>query len=440
MIEICTVGGYSEVGKNMTAVRIDDDVIILDMGIHLDRYISHKGDEEPHNLSGSELIKIGAAPDDSKISDWKKMVKAIIPTHAHLDHIGAIPYMAYKYNADILCTPFTAEVLESIVADDRRKLKNDIIRLKAGSSFKVTEDIKVEFINMTHSTPQTVTVAIHTKYGTIIYALDFKLDNRPLIGEKPDYKRLKQIGKKGVICLIMDCLYSNEDKKTPSETVAKEMLWDTISGTDTKDKTVIITTFASHIARLRSIVDIAKKMKRTPIFLGRSFTRYVGAAENIGLVNISKKYELVKYGKQIRKALRRIEPDKHRYLIVVTGHQGEPEATLAKMAGDELRFRFDKEDIVIFSCKKIPTTTNLFNREKLEEKLKERGVRIFTDVHVSGHGAKEDHREMLKMLRPKHIIPAHGDIKIVSGINEIAAQMGITDVHIMQDGLRVSLE
>src|SRR3989338_6253494 len=170
MIEICAVGGYNEVGKNMTAVKVDDEVVIFDMGIHLDPYIRYTEDEDVHNITTAELLNVGAIPNDSVIEDWRKHVKAIIPTHAHLDHIGAIMFLSNKYKAPIICTPFTAEVIRTISTDDKITLKNKTTVLNANSTHNLTKNIKVEFINITHSTPQTVMVALHTKYGTIIYA------------------------------------------------------------------------------------------------------------------------------------------------------------------------------------------------------------------------------------------------------------------------------
>ena len=128
-VEICTVGGYSEVGKNMTAVKVNNDVVILDMGLHLEKYIQYKGDEDVRKLTSSELQRVDAIPDDSAIRDWKKLVKLIVPTHAHLDHVGAIPFMSNKYNAPIVCTPYTAEVIKSIV-NLLYDLKEFEIRLK----------------------------------------------------------------------------------------------------------------------------------------------------------------------------------------------------------------------------------------------------------------------------------------------------------------------
>ena len=411
MIEICAVGGYNEVGKNMTAIKVDDEVVIIDMGLHMENYIKFtEEDEDVRNISAAQLLKVGAIPDDSVIKDWRSKVKAIIPTHAHLDHVGALIFLANKYKAPIICTPFTREVIKTISTDEKIKLKNNIKTLNVNSTYKLSKNITVEFINMTHSTPQTVMVALHTKYGVILYANDFKFDNHPIIGKKPNYKRLKELSKKGVLCAIVDCTRAKRHVKTPSENVAREMLRDVMLGTDSKNKTVIVTTFSSHLARLKSIVEFGKRMNRKIVFLGRSLAKYTQSGENIGLVNFSKEVEIVKFGKQIRRKLKEIEADgREKYLMVVTGHQGETKATLSKIADKVLPFKLYSEDHIIFSCTIIPSPTNIANREMLENKLKKHGVRIFKDIHVSGHAAREDLRDLINLVQPKNLIPAHGD-------------------------------
>ena len=443
MIEICTVGGYNEVGKNMTAVKVGKEVVILDLGIHIESYIKFTEDEDIINIDPKELIAQGAAPDISKIKDWKKNVVAVVPTHAHLDHVGAIPFLSDNFDAPILCTPYTAEVIKSILKNEKIQIKNDIKTLNTNAIFHISENLQIEFINVTHSTPQTVMVALHTKEGVIIYANDFKFDSFPTLGRKPNYPRLKQLGKKGVLVLIVDSTYAADAKKTPSESVAKEMLRDVLLGCNSDGKAIIITTFSSHIARLKSIIEYGKKLGRKIVFLGRSLARYVEAAENIGLVNFSKDVEIIRYGKHIKKKLKAIQKEgREKYIIVVTGHQGEPKATLTKMVDKKLGFDFNPEDHIIFSCKVIPSPTNIENRKYVEKELKNAGVRIFKDIHVSGHAAREDLRDLINLVKPKHIIPAHGDFNMTSAMNDLANDMGYKpgkQVHVMKDGDRIKL-
>ncbi len=426
MIEICTVGGYDEVGRNMTAIKVDNEVVILDMGVFMDKYIPFNNAlEEGMSLNPNELIRAGAVPDINLISDWQKMVKAIVLSHGHLDHVAGIPYLADRFKAPLICTEYTAEVIKAIASDQKLKLSNRIKVLNPNSSIKLTNSIKIEFIQATHSIPQTVMIALHTKYGTIVYTNDFKFDNSPILGKKPNYERLRELGKQGVLAVFMDSIYSSDAKKTPSEAVAREMLKEVMLGTESEGKLVIVTTFSSHIARLKSAVEFGGLMKRKIIFLGRSLSKYIGAAENINLVDFSKKGEVVRFSSMIKSKLKEVEKKgRQKYLLIVTGHQGEPGSVLQKIISGKLGFRIGYEDLVIFSCTVIPTEINRKNREDLEKALRAKGVRIFRDLHVSGHGAREDERDLLNMLKPKYIIPSHGPREMVKGAAELAQEMG----------------
>src|SRR3989344_9032829 len=212
MVEICTIGGYSEVGKNMTAIKSGDEVVSLDMGINVPKLINFEEEgNDRSTLDTRKLINIGAIPDDGFIKEWGSKVKGIICSHCHLDHVAAIPYLADKYNCPIIGTPFTIEVIKTLLNEEGIKLRNKLIPLNAGATYKLTESIKVEFINVTHSTLQTVIIALHLKQGTILYTNDFKFDNSPVMGQKPDYKRLRQLGDENVLAVFVDSLYSNSE-------------------------------------------------------------------------------------------------------------------------------------------------------------------------------------------------------------------------------------
>jgi ribonuclease J len=441
-IEICAVGGYNEVGKNCTAIKVDNNVLILDLGLHLENYIQYTDDEDIVSVDPEDLVKVGAVPDLSAIKDWMKLTKAIIPTHAHLDHVGGIPYEGNYFRAPIFCTPFTSAVLNSILINEKIKSKNQIKTLNINSHYQVSPDIKIEFINVTHSTPQTVMVAMHTRHGIILYANDFKFDRYPTLGQKPDFARLEELGKKGVYALICDSTYAASDKKMPSESVAKEMLRDVLLGTESKNNIIVVTTFSSHLARLKSIIEFGKKLNRKIVFLGRSLEKYVQAGEDVGLINFSKDVEIVKYGRQIRRRLKEIEKDREKYMLVVTGHQGEPKSTLSKMVRGVFKFRFRPEDHIVFSCTVIPSPTNIKNRMILEDELKHFNVRIFKDIHVSGHAAREDLRDLINLVKPKHIIPAHGEFRMTSALGSLASQMGYQEkktVHVLHNGQHLKI-
>ncbi len=425
-IEIFAIGGYYEVGKNMTAIKIDDEVIIMDMGLHLPNYI-RVTEEEGENvelISTETLRKEGAIPDDSKIKDLKRMVKAIIPTHAHLDHVGAIPYMGSKYDAPVIGTPFTIAVIKAILKDNKRKIKNKLITVNVNSTYQITKNIKAEFINITHSTPHTAMVALHTKYGIVLYANDFKFDNNPVLGKKPNYEALERIGKKGVKVVITDSLYARENRKTPSEGVARAMLQDVMLGVNSKGKAVIVTTFSSHLARLKSIVDFGRQMNRKVVMVGRSLKKYITAGRDVGLIDF-KDVKIVGFAREAKEELRRIQnKGRHKYLLVVTGHQGEPNATLSKMANKILPWEFHPEDHVIFSSSVIPTEINQRLRGNLVNQLKKHGVRIFTDIHVSGHAGREDLRDFIHLVNPEHVIPAHVEKEGEDAMVELCVELG----------------
>jgi len=442
MIEICTIGGYNEVGKNSTAIKIDDEVYILDLGIHLENYIKFTQDEDLVVADSKELMHAGAVPDISAIDDWKDKIRMIMPTHAHLDHVGAIPYLGNNFKSRIMCTPFTSEVLKGILTEDKIKLNNKIKSMSANSSFQSSSNVKIEFVHATHSTPHTVMIALHTKYGIVLYANDFKFDLFPTLGKKPNFKRLEELGKQKVLALICDSTYARDARKMPSESVAKQMLREVMLGIDSKNKHVVVTTFSSHISRLNSIVEFGRKMNRKIVFMGRSIEKYVRAAEATGIAKFTDKVQVLKYSGQIRKNLNKIAKDRGKYLMVVTGHQGEPKSTLAKMMNGELKFNFMPEDHIIFSCKVIPTPTNIENRQKLEASLRNFNVRIFKDIHQSGHAAREDLRDLINLVKPQHIIPAHGSIEMRSALADLAVEMGYekgSNVHLMRKGEKIKL-
>jgi len=423
-IEIVAIGGYGEVGKNMTAIKVDDDVVILDMGLHLPNYIMLTEEEAGETvLSRKLLIDEKAAPNDNIIKEWRKKVKAILISHAHLDHIGAIPYLAPKYEVPIFCTNFTAEVIKEILKDQKNNISNDIKKVVFNKIYKLSEKIKVQFFHITHSTPHSSFVALHTPYGVILYTNDFKLDNNPIMEEKPDYANIEKLG--NIKLLILDSLYGNFQRKTPSESVAREMLKDILLGSNHKGKSIIISTFSSHIARLRSIIDFGTRMNRKIIFLGRSLYKYCTAAENAGIAYFGKEVELVKYGKQIKSRLKKLlREGKKNYLLVVTGHQGEPKAVLSKLVDGVLPFKFDADDRVIFSAPVIPAGINQDHRDIIERKLKQKHVRIFRDVHVSGHGSREDMHELIDLLKPEHIIPSHSEEIVIDSFMELGERLG----------------
>jgi len=437
-MEVFAIGGYDEVGKNMTAIKVKDEIVVCDMGFFLPKLLDFEdGDPDPRTLGAAELIQIGVLPDDSMLEQQKEKVKAIILGHCHLDHIGAAAYLADKYHCPIIGTPFTLAIMQTLLEEREFHLEERFKPLHFNSKMKISEHFNVELMYITHSTLQTAFIILRTSEGMVVYANDFKLDNHPVIGKKPDYQKMEELGREGVKVLIVDSLKSNNEMKTPSEKVAREMLKDIIAGVQSKHNAIVVTTFSSHISRLKSIIDFGNSLHRKVVFLGRSMYKYVDAAERCNLVKFRNSVELVGYRKLVEKMLREIAGRKEKYLIVCTGNQGEKDSILSKMATGGLPWRFTPGDIVIFSCRTIPTPETEKNRGELEHVLKEQHVRIFKDIHVSGHASLEDHRDVLQLLKPQHIIPSHGPREIVQGMETLAVSMGYQKgktVHVMKNG------
>ena len=442
-MKIHTVGGYNEVGKNMTALEIGEDVILFDSGLFMPAIVGVTEKEKVPTEKGMRAI--GALPDDLYLDSkgLREKVRAILVSHAHLDHVGALPYNAYRYNADILGTPFTTEVLKTLLEDSNLRIKNRIVPIHPNGSYYVKgkKSYKVEFINMTHSTLQTAIIAVHTPEGVVAYANDFKLDNSPIFGDKPNYKRLKELSRMGIKVLVVDSLYSHDDRKTPSEKIAKGLLEDVFFSTDNRKSGMIVTTFSSHIARLKTIAELGEKLNRDVIFAGRSLNKYISAASKIGKAPFMRHVQLLSFRKQLENVLRKVNYNKSNYLVVCTGHQGEPGSVLDRIARDQLPIRLSSNDQVIFSSKTIPTPINEATRFDLNKRLKKHGARIFDNIHVSGHGGREDIRDLIRLLNPEHIIPSHGDLKKQTGTAELAQEMGYSlhkTVHLMQNGQAIS--
>ena len=442
-IEIIAVGGYDEVGRNMTAVRCGKEIVIFDMGLRLDQVMIHE-DAEVENMHSLDLIQMKAIPDDTMMNTVEGSVKAIVCSHGHLDHIGAIPKLAHRYNAPIISTPYTTELIRQQIAGEQKfGVNNKLFALKSGQKYTLSQNLVLEFVRMQHSIIDTVTPVLHTPSGAIVYACDFKLDRTPVIGEPPDFGRLAQIGKEGVVALIVESTYVDLRGRAPSERIARDLVRDTITSYEDDKNAILVSTFSSHIARVKTIAECAHEIGRKPILLGRSMERYSSTAEQMKLVGFPETMSMFGNRRTVDRMMRRMmKAGKEKFLPIVTGHQGEPGSILTRVVIGDTPYKVEKGDKVIFSAKVIPNPMNRGQRYMIEAHLGMSGARIFEDLHVSGHAYREDHYEFIHLLNPQHIIPAHGNIRMTSAYTEFASEIGYTlhnDAHIMSNGHRLKL-
>jgi len=442
-IEIIAVGGYDEVGRNMTAVRCGKEIVIFDMGLRLDQVMIHE-DAELENMHSLDLIKIKAIPDDTLMNGIEGTVRAIVCSHGHLDHIGAIPKLAHRYNAPIISTPYTTELIRQQISGEQKfGVNNKLFALKAGQRYTISQNLVLEFVRNQHSIIDTVTPVLHTPHGAIVYALDFKFDRTPVIGEPPDFARFRQIGKEGVIALIVESTNIDRSGRGPSERIARDLVRDTITSYEDDKNAIVVSTFSSHIARIKTIAECAHEIGRKPVLLGRSMEKYAVTAEQMKLVSFPETTSVFGNRRTVDRALRRMmKAGKDKFLPIVTGHQGEPGSILTRMALGDTPYQLTKGDKVIFSANVIPNPMNFGQRYMIEARLGLSGVRLFEDLHVSGHAYREDHYELVSLLNPRHIVPAHGNMKMTAAYTQFAGEMGYTanvDVHLMRNGQRLMI-
>lgn len=410
VFEIIALGGYLEIGRNSTAIIVDDEVIIIDLGIHLDHFIHlTERDEFPKKHSLRSLMRSGSIPDIKLLGNLRKNVKGVVLSHAHLDHVGGVLHLEKKFSCNFHATKFTNAFLDELFKANNKFKKNKFISHEQNERFRISDKIEVEFISVTHSTPHAVMVLVHTKYGSILYTNDFKIDPTPVYGLETNTDRLKELN---VDVLILDSLYGLEDGKCGSELKAQTDLYTELKKITTKG--IFVSTFSSHIYRLLSILKIAKEMNKKVAFVGSSLIRYATAAENAGIHNFKDDVYMVKYSGHVKRFFKKLKRED--WIIVTTGHQGEPNSILYRLA-NEYDFDF-KDTTVVFSSSIIPVRHNKENRQDLENKLIKRGAKLIKDVHVSGHGFRDDEIELLNMVKPKVILPSHGMLKMVEGAKE----------------------
>jgi ribonuclease J len=448
-IEIIPLGGHSDFGRNMTAVRVGREVVIFDMGVKLDPLQDLPEGEGVDTLSAQVLREMGAIPDDTPLKHVDGKVVAIVISHAHADHVGAVQVLAARYkDVPILASPYTIRFIEEqcrprdrrVAEKGKLTIPNKLVALSGKQRARIGKGtLEVELVHMTHSIPGTTMPVLHTPKGAVVYALDFKLDDTPVLGKKPDYARLAQLGREGVHVLITEATNAGKDEKTDSESVARIRLRDLLLGVDHDKEALFVSTFSSHAARFHSILDFAADLDRDVLMLGRSLERYMTVAGETAGLEIPKWVEMMPTRRHADDALRRVAQDPTRYLVVLTGHQGEPGAALTRIANGETSYKLTKRDDVVFASHVIPTETCIAQRADLEARLRHAKARVYKGAHTSGHASAVDHQELLGLLQPEHIVPAHGGLAIQNAYAELADAQGWRprkDVHVLANGQR----
>lgn len=423
----------------MTAVESQGDIVLLDMGYDMETVV--ESEESIEELTTTATIEAGAIPDDSSIHDKKEDVEAIVIGHGHLDHVGAVPKLAGSYDCPIIATPFTKSIIERNIKDDRKRVENDVIAVEPGESYEVNDDLTVEFVDITHSIPQTVMTVLHTPEGRLVYSLDFRVDRDPVLGDPPDFDRLEELGEEGVDVFIGDSTRVDEEAHGRSEKSVKTELKHVIDQAYDEGGAVFATTFASHVERLNSIID-ANDGRRKIAFIGRSLREYNESAEELGFIDLED-IEVVSYRDETEQLLERISKEREDWLVICTGNQGEPNAALTRIVNGEHAMDLQDGDHVIFSCSVIPTPINESHRYKVEKTIKEAGALLYKDIHTSGHAKREGNREMIRTLEPDNIVPAHGTTEMLASYATLAREEGYSlgeDVFLSENGSIVELD
>jgi len=397
------LGGLCEVGKNMTALEYGDDIIVIDCGLTFPSI----------DMPGVDLV----IPDTSYLVANKDRVRAIVLTHGHEDHIGALPYVIKDLNVPIYGTKITLALVDGKL----REQKIDNFVLNTVSPKQVVafgKSFRVEFIRVNHSIAGSCALAINTPVGVIFHTGDFKIDYTPVDGAIADMPRIAEIGKHGVLLLMSESTNVERPGHSMSETGVYRGLNAIFN--ENMDRRIIIATFSSNIHRIQQVIDLAVKYKRRVAFSGRSMLNVAEIAAKIG--------EL-KYDKNIIVDIDKIKDVADKELIILaTGSQGEPTAALTRMSTDDFnKVSIGENDTIIISATPIPGNERMVS--SVINNLYRKGARVIyeslAEVHASGHACQDELRMMLTLVRPKFFIPIHGEYRHLKKHSEMAISMGI---------------
>lgn len=419
---VMPLGGLEQIGANCTLIGYKDNWITVDLGISF------------CDKLGVEVI----TPDISFAINLKNRLKGIFITHAHEDHIGAIHYFWSKIKCPIYLNEFSREVLKQKLKSRRLQLNNNkIISVLKNNKINV-EPFTVEFISLSHSIIGSCGLYIKTNGGSIFHTGDWKIDETPLLGDKVDSERLKKIGKEGIDCLLCDSTNVLVQNDIGSENDVKNTL-DKLIG-KYKDKRITITCFASNIARIDAIFDLANKHNRKVLIIGKSIINMLNAVSETSYLTKSLKANIASIINDEQASS--MPPEK--VLMICTGSQGENRSALFKLAKGENRvIKLSKDDVVLFSSKVIPG--NELCIRNMQNLLAQKGVEVVTseteyNIHVSGHPNKKALKKMYEWLNPKSLIPLHGDPVMLHAHKKFAEECGIKNTIVITSGDLVSVD
>ena len=409
------LGGIGEIGMNLSIYGFGDarrrQWLIVDCGV------SFASEEQ---LPGVDLI----LPDISYLMEERKNIVGLVLTHGHEDHMGALIDLWPRLKVPLYATPFTAALFEARRASEPGAPEIPVNVVPMGGHLALGP-FDIDFINVSHSIPESNALAIRTPAGTVVHTGDWKIDPTPILGAPTDQAKLTALGDAGVLALIGDSTNAVREGRSPSESDVAKTLAELIR---TAPRRVAVTTFASHVGRLRAVAAAARAADREVVVVGRAMERVVQVARETGYLDGVQDFRSAQsYGY--------LPPDK--VLALCTGSQGEPRAALARIAADEHpEVTLSAGDRVIFSARPIPGNEKAISR--VINGLVEQGVEVITDrthlVHVSGHPRRDELRDMISWVRPKILIPAHGEALHLAEHAELARRAGVPHVLVCRNG------
>ncbi len=413
-IRLIPLGGLGEVGKNMMVVEYGNDIVIIDVGLMFP-------DDE---MFGVDLV----IPDTNYLSDKKQRIRGILVTHGHEDHVGGLPYVLPMLDFPPVYATRLTQGLISVKLKEHRLLDKVAINVITPGDQLELGGLLVEFFRVNHSIPDCVGIVIHTPVGTLVHTGDYKFDHTPIDGQPADFGTLARIGNEGVLVMMGDSTRVEVPGYTPSERVINDSLDKIFANAPGR---ILIATFASLISRVQQVVDTAVRYQRKVALVGRSMVNNVQMAIELGYLDIPK-------GVLIRaEDINKFLPEQ--IVIICTGSQGEPTSALTRIANQDHRLvRIQPNDTVILSATPVPGNEKMVHRTI--NNLFRQGAEVFyqaiSNVHVSGHGAQEELKLMLGLLRPQFFMPIHGEYRQLVLHGKLALSLGIPRDHIVvaEDG------